>query len=426
MEVEENRMSVQRVALLLDNLSGGGAERVVLGLASEFATLGYEVDLLVCDFHGVLCDSIPSGVNLVELEANGQLAGLWAALRSSGDGIGGIASFIASAHKIPRSFRYITALRKYLLAQRPAVLFSALPKASICAAFAVASIDVETRVFVGIQNTVSERIASGRREGKGQMRHQVALLRHCYLQADGVIASSAGVAEDVINFLNLEASRVHVVYNPVHIPESVTSEQEPPIHSWLQAGAAPVILGIGRLVEQKNFPLLIRAFAVVRQRTNARLLILGGDAESKDQMVARQSLLSLAAELGIADDVDLPGYRPNPHDYLGLARVFVLSSRYEGFGNVLVEALLAGCPIVSTDCPSGPSEILDGGRFGALVPVDDVDSLAQAILYTLSAAPQSELLRRRGGEFSLDRAVNDYQRLFFEGNSSPVLARSFQ
>jgi glycosyltransferase involved in cell wall biosynthesis len=186
-----------------------------------------------------------------------------------------------------------------------------------------------------------------------------------------------------------------------------------PDHPWFAPGAAPVVLGIGRLVAQKNFPLLIRAFAAVRQQTQARLVILGGDESSNDQVTHRRELLGLIDELGLNEDVALIGFQSNPHVYLRTARVFVLSSLFEGFGNVVVEALLAGCPVVSTDCPSGPAEILEQGRYGILVPIEDPRAMAQAILESLGTEHDREKLRERGAEFSLERAVAGYHRAFF-------------
>jgi glycosyltransferase involved in cell wall biosynthesis len=152
-------------------------------------------------------------------------------------------------------------------------------------------------------------------------------------------------------------------------------------------------------------------------------------------MAHRQELQDLAVELGVGEDVALLGYQSNPSTFLRAARVFALSSNYEGFGNVLVEALLAGCPIVSTNCPSGPAEILDNGKYGTLVPVNDPGSLAEAILASLATEPDAEKLRQRGSEFSLERAVAGYHRIFFgehpaqllgePGESSPVNPSSY-
>jgi glycosyltransferase involved in cell wall biosynthesis len=362
---------------------------------------------------GELCDIIPDGVNLVVLEPTGLLAGLWAALRSHRGGAGKILSYIVSSRKIPRSFRFIGAISDYLQAQRPAVIMSALAKSNINAVLAVALAGVETRVCLGVQIFMSNRYKQGLKLGQGQFRKMIPLLRRCYARADTVIAASRGVAEDATAFLGLDPRRVHVVYNPVHVTGLSGVMEEPLSHPWFAPGAAPVLLGIGRLVDQKNFPLLVETFAKVRRRVEARLVIIGGDESSSDQMAHRQRLQVLAVDLGVGDDVDLAGYQPNPYPYLKAAGVFVLSSDYEGFGNVLIEALLAGCPVVSTDCPSGPSEILHDGHYGTLVPVGDSDSLADAIVEALAAEPQRDKLRQRGGEFSLERAVEGYHRQFF-------------
>lgn len=424
MALEKGRVTPQRVAFLLDNLNGGGAERVVLDTAEGFAALGYDVDLVVFELHGELCDSVPKDVNLVVLPPVSKLAGLFHAVRLAGwNGLGGILYWVASAGKFPRSFRHIPALIDYLRANQPAVISSALSKSGISMVLAASAGGIQTRLFVGIQNAMSRRSEQSRKSGKGQADSMTPLSRYCFPKAHGVIASSRGVAEDAIDFLGLDSSRVHVVYNPVVVTESAEDAVARPVHPWFAPGAPPVILGIGRLVEQKNFPLLIRAFAAVRRETVAHLVILGGDESSNDQMTHRQELLALATELGVIDDVALVGFQSNPHIYLRASRVFVLSSIFEGFGNVLVEALLAGCPVVSTDCPSGPAEILDGGKYGTLVPVDDPQSMSRAILASLATDPDREKLRQRGHEFSLERAVAGYYRIFFGEGSTRAAER---
>ena len=413
-QVGPQQASPQRVAFLLDNLNGGGAERVVLSMASGFASLGYEVDLLVCELQGELCGSVPPGVNLVVLQPVGKLAGLGAAIRRAGwRGLRGILFWLASARKIPRSFRYIRDISDYLETTRPAVISSALGKSSISAILAASGLDVPTRVFVGVHIALSIRSEQSRKSGKGQAYSMVPMFRYSFARADGVIAASRGVAEDAISLLGLDPDRVHVVYNPVAEAELAGEPSGVFTHPWFRPGSPPVVLGMGRLVEQKNFPLLIRAFAAVRRRVDARLVILGGDKSSAEQMAHRQELQNLATELGVGEDIALPGYQRDPHTFLRAARVFVLSSNFEGFGNVLVEALLEGCPVVSTDCPSGPSEILENGRYGKLVPVNDVARLSEAILDSLASEPDSDMLRQRGREFSLERAVEGYHRIFF-------------
>lgn len=436
MTLETEQVRPQRVAFLLDNLKGGGAERVVLGLASGFSDMGYEVDLLVCELRGELCGSIADGVNLVVLQPVSMLAGLCSAIRGAGwKGVGAILFWLVSARKVPRSFRHILAIRDYLRARRPAVILSTLDKSNISAVLAVSSAGVQTRVFVGVQNVLSLRSEHSSKTGKGQSHSMVPMLRFCFSRVHGVVAASRGVAQDAISFLGLDPAQVHVVYNPVATVESAAELDGQPLHPWFRSDAPPVILGIGRLVEQKNFPLLIRAFAAVRQRADVRLVILGGDKSSDAQMAHRQELQDLAVELGVGDDVALLGYQSDPHAFLRAARVFVLSSVFEGFGNVLVEALLAGCPVVSTDCLSGPAEILDGGRYGKLVPINDAERLAKAIQESLATKPEADKLRQRGREFSLERAVAGYHQIFFgespacvddeSGSLSPVNPTSY-
>jgi glycosyltransferase involved in cell wall biosynthesis len=171
----------------------------------------------------------------------------------------------------------------------------------------------------------------------------------------------------------------------------------------LRAGEPPVILGVGRLTVQKDFPTLIRAFARVRQKRNARLLILG-------EGELRSELNALVAELGLQADVALPGFVENPFVFMRHASLFVLSSAWEGFGNVLVEAMACGMPVVSTDCPSGPAEILQNGKWGRLVPVGDVQALSEALLATLEESTHPDVAAR-AAECSVDRAVEGYLRV---------------
>jgi glycosyltransferase involved in cell wall biosynthesis len=200
--------------------------------------------------------------------------------------------------------------------------------------------------------------------------------RFLYPSADAVVAPSRGVAGSLLQLSPIPIQKVHVIYNPVVSPELYEKADAPVEHPWFQPHQPPVVLAAGRLVALKGYDTLLRAFARVRQETPVRLVILGEGPE-------RPNLERLAAELGVAADVDMPGFDPNPFRYMKRAGVFVLSSRYEGLPNVLIQALACGCPVVSTDCPSGPSEILDGGRYGALVPVDDVEAMAGAIVRAL-------------------------------------------
>lgn len=184
-------------------------------------------------------------------------------------------------------------------------------------------------------------------------------------------------------------------------------------HPWFMPGEPPVVLGAGRLGRQKDFPTLIRAFSLLRAGRRARLVILGGAREERRTAAEIAELSALARSLGVADDVALPGPEANPFRFMARSAVFALSSAWEGFGNVLVEALACGCPVVSTDCPSGPAEILDGGRYGRLTPVGDASALADAMTEAVVSIPDRDLLRCRAQDFTVERSVDGYLRALF-------------
>jgi glycosyltransferase involved in cell wall biosynthesis len=232
------------------------------------------------------------------------------------------------------------------------------------------------------------------------------LARHSYAWADGIIAVSSGVADDLARVARLPRERIEVVHNPVVDRELPSKRKAPLDHPWFADGQPPVVLGLGRLKKQKDFPTLLRAFARLRSTREARLVILG---EGKQE----QSIRSLARSLGIAKDVDLPGFDPNPFRYLARAACFVLSSAWEGLPRVLIEALACGCPVVSTDCPSGPHEILEGGRYGPLVPVGDERAMANAIAQVLDHPPDRDELRSRGALFAVDSSADRYLAILF-------------
>jgi glycosyltransferase involved in cell wall biosynthesis len=199
------------------------------------------------------------------------------------------------------------------------------------------------------------------------------------------------------------------VYNPVVGPDLIAKVREPLAHPWFAPGGPPVILGAGRLDPQKDFVTLIRAFARVRAGRPARLVILG--APSRMQPAYSAELQDLPGTLDVARDVAMPGFVDNPLAFMARSAVFVLSSLYEGLPGVLIQALACGCPVVSTDCPSGPREVLDHGRFGPLVPIGDDEALARAIEAILDDPPPAERLRARAELFSVDRAVDKYLKL---------------
>jgi glycosyltransferase involved in cell wall biosynthesis len=214
---------------------------------------------------------------------------------------------------------------------------------------------------------------------------------------------SQGAAEDLVR-LGLSSERIKVIYNPVVTPELFEKANQSVDHPWFEPSSPPVILGVGRLEKQKDFPTLIRSFAQVQQQRPARLMILG---EGKE----RPYLEALVQELGLGENVALPGFVSNPYAYMARAAIFVLSSLFEGLPTVLIEAMAGGTKVVSTNCESGPAEILSNGQYGKLVAVGDIKGLAEAIISTLESPPDSEALRRRASEFSLEKALTQYRQV---------------
>jgi glycosyltransferase involved in cell wall biosynthesis len=223
-----------------------------------------------------------------------------------------------------------------------------------------------------------------------------------YPWADGVVGVSLGVAKDLAHITNLPLEHIQVIYNPAVTPELAEKAKESVAHPWFTSEETPVVLGVGKLELQKDFPTLIHAFAKVRQVRTARLVILGWGPEPD-----RLKLEALVRELGLEGDVAMPGYVENPYAYMARAAVFVLSSAWEGFGNVLVEALAVATPVVSTNCESGPAEILDHGKYGSLVPVGDSQALAEAILKVLAGKSKPVDLSWLN-QFSLETITQQY------------------
>jgi glycosyltransferase involved in cell wall biosynthesis len=205
-------------------------------------------------------------------------------------------------------------------------------------------------------------------------RHRLLprLAKRFYPWADGIVAVSQGVVDDLVGSVGVASERIEVVHNPIVTPELREMAAAPLDHPWFRPGQPPVVVAVGRLSPQKDFGTLIRAMSRVRQTRPARLMILGEGRE-------RARLESLIAELNLREAVELPGWVLNPYPFMVRSAAFVLSSRWEGLPSVLIEALYCGIPVVATDCPSGPFEILEGGKHGLLLPVGDVDALARGI-----------------------------------------------
>ncbi|HEB98405.1 MAG TPA: glycosyltransferase [Thiotrichales bacterium] len=355
------------LAILISFSGAGGVERMVLNLVEEFVRRGYRVDLLLIRAEGEHLRELPERVNVVRL---------------------GVQHTLAS----------VLPLARWLREHRPPVLLVAKDRAGRAALWARRLSGVDTRIAIRLGTNLSAALA-----GRGWLKRVTRTLpmRWSYRMAERVIAVSRGVAEDTARVTGLPPERISVAHNPVVTPRLLALAEEPVEHPWLGDSEAPVILGAGRLTRQKDFTTLIRAFAQARAALPCRLIILGDGGQ-------RNELLALAAELGVAGDLDLPGFAANPYAWMRAADLFVLSSRWEGSPNVLTEAMACGTPVVSTDCPSGPRETLQDGRFGPLVPMGDAAALGQAILDTLASPPDAAAMRAAVADFAVARSADEY------------------
>jgi glycosyltransferase involved in cell wall biosynthesis len=299
----------------------------------------------------------------------------------------------------------LPALVRYLRQKQPEALLSALDYANVVAIWARRLAGIPSRVLVNEQNTISR---SARNSARRRQRVVPRLVQRFYPWADYVIGNSQGVATDLSQVTGLPPERIIILHNPVVTPEVRKKAQAPLSHPWFEAGQPPVVLAVGRLTKQKDFPTLIRAFSQVRRDRPVRLLILG---EGPD----RPALEALVNHLGLQHDIAMPGFVENPYAYMSRASLYVLSSRWEGLPTVLIEALYCGAPVIATDCPSGPREILADGQHGLLVPVGDETALTQAIEAGLAGQtprPTEESWR----PYTLEAVVDQYIGLLSNGH----------
>lgn len=381
------------VAIFIYGLTGGGAQRRTLTLAEAFAARGVAVDLVVVNPDGPLAAEVSGSVRLVMLQTAGRRL-----LTKLGRHINvrGLQTLLSAP-----------ALARYLRRARPDVLLSAASHVNLVSVWGRRLARVPVPLVLRASNHPAGNPALWPLAG-GTMRRVLRWMAgRVYPWADGVIAVSHGVADEVARLTGISRKRITTIYNPVVTPDLMAKAAAPLAHPWFAPGEPPVVLGVGTLKIQKDFPTLIRAFARVRAQRPARLIILGEGSQ-------RRRLCALAHALGVAAEVEMPGYVANPFPWMSRAAVFVLSSAWEGLPGALIEAMACGCPVVSTDCPSGPSEILEEGAYGPLVAVGDDAAMASAILSVLDDPPVADRQRTRAAAFSVDSAVERYLEVLAE------------
>lgn len=391
----------KHIALFVKSFKGsGGAERVFLNLASGLVARGHRVDLVMARYEGHFLDQIPPEIRVVDLRVRSARQSLWVLPRL------GKEAFFWAKMILARKPNYVlgalAGLANFLKREQPDVVIASMHYPNIVSVIARELAQVESRIILTIHSTFSEEIAiSKRKRPKG---NKLEVNKRLFPKADAVVAVSQGVADDLALTLSLPEETFTTIYNPVVTEFLEQQAKEPLVHPWFEGDGPPVLLAVGGFKPAKDHMTLLRAFALVRAERDVRLIILG---EGK----LRESLSHQAEQLGIAADLEMPGFVANPFQYMAGASLFVLSSVFEGLGMVLVEAMACGCPVISTDCPSGPSEILEQGRFGTLVPMKDEQSMAKAIIHALDTPHDTARLVARGREFSLDRATENYLEL---------------
>jgi glycosyltransferase involved in cell wall biosynthesis len=355
------------VAIFVATSGHSGVDRLIQHLVPAIARRGYAVDMLKIQDHGPNLEELPRGVRLIEL----------------------------GTRHVYASF---PALIRYLKHCCPIVMLTDKDRVNRTAILARAWARVATRLVVRSGVTISVDLAH---RGPFERLLQRSSMGRLYRWADKVIVPSQGVAKNMADYTDLPIDFIEVVPSPV-VPESLFHQPQPrPDHPWFQPGEPPVVLGVGELGARKDFATLVRAFAIVRRQRPCRLVILGRGK-------LREELILLSKELGVHRDVDLPGFKSTPYRYMAHAAVFAFTSLWEGNPFVLPEALAVGTPVVATDCPSGPREVLRNGRYGHLVAVRDVKALAEAILKTLQAPLSADTLREAARPYEIECSTTAY------------------
>ena len=376
----------------------------MLNLARAFLARGRKVDLVLCRGRGAYLEHIPDAAELTTLDPTSGLRGRLAAALANSDRFVPLLRPVLLPLKTSSEIRHIVSLRRYLRDWRPDVLLSALTYANLIALWARHAADVPVPVVVSERIALSQHCRNESNQRKWHWRFLPPLVGKSYPDADAIVAVSNHVADDLAAVAGLRRESIMTIYNPV-VDEALYRQANAPLeHPWFAPGSVPVILGVGRLTEQKDFSTLLRAFARVRAVRKARLVILG---EGKQ----RQVLETMVRELDLEADVQLPGFVSNPFNYMARAAVLGLSSLYEGLPGVLIQALACGCPVVSTDCPGGSAEILDNGRFGRLVTPGDDAAFAEALQSVLDEPPDKQQLQARAESFAIDHAAEQYLAL---------------
>jgi glycosyltransferase involved in cell wall biosynthesis len=373
------------VAISMQDLAGGGVERQTLTLASELQASGVTVTLLVNQAVGELRDAVPGSIRLIDLQCR-------------------------------RTSRAIPSIARFLRRERPDVLLANLNHNNIAAVLGNVLAGMPAQVVI-CQHSV---LSSAYLRTKGWSHRVTPLIYRMILPGFvKAVAVSMGIAGEFRTITHIPQGKIAVIHNPVIGADFEARTQQQVAHPWLDDPSRKLFVTAGRLVPIKDHETLLRALALYRRHHNGRLLILGSGP-------LQDTLRALAVDLGVQDAVDFLGFQDNPLPYFRHADAFVLSSYAEGFGNVLVEAMGCGTPVIATNCEHGPAEILDDGRYGVLVEPRNAQALADAMgrVSELAALWPAALLKARAAAFSTTACVSAYLQLLWSVTATKVTEQS--
>ncbi len=365
----------KRLAVFLATSGHSGVDRIMKTLLPSIADRGIRVDFLHVAGHGPCIEGNQTDLRVIELGAS-------------------------------HSFTSLLPLIRYLRREKPDAILSDKDRVNQVAIIAKCLSGIDAKIAVRYGQTVSKRLKN--RPGWQKISHFLSM-KYLYRRAEAIVAPSKGAALDLSNFTRIPVEKITVIPNPIDPGRIRILAGEPLDHQWFHSKKCPIIIGLGELTHRKGFDSLIRAFAILKRKKPARLFLMGKGR-------GKEKLEKLCRELGLENDVEFAGYKENPFPFLAGADLFVQPSRYEGFGMALLEALALGIPVVATDCPSGPREILQDGRFGRLVPVEDHEAMADAMQESLSSPSDPEYLLQATNPYSLDRVTDRYLDILGFGN----------
>lgn len=367
------------ILFITANMGGGGAERAVVNIANHLDRARFQPHLALFQKEGVFLDELAPDVPIYEIQPDD-------------DGF------------LRHNWTRVRAIKQLSTRLNPALTMSVQWQVNVVTLVADTLFDLGCPIVVNEQNAPKRNMAL-----RWQGRIFWPLARRTYPRAAKVVAISQGIASELEETLSLPPDHLRVIHNPISL-ETIRERAAQADAALTLPEPRPRLIAVGRLTQQKNYPLLLRALRRVTRQEPVYLYILG---EGPD----RPALETLTRTLGIERYIEFLGFQPNPFAYVKQADVFVLSSDFEGFGNVIVEAMALGIPVISTDCPYGPAEILADGEYGVLVPPDDEQALAEAIHSLLRDAGRrstmGERARQRAEDFAIDQIVPRYEDLFW-------------